>query len=95
LLKGIGLCNFLLITNLVSNPAFEYFLIEINQNLSKKAHSIPDGTVNQCSNQVGVITMLISGIVATTALVSVLVLLFVGSLALAAVDKHFDAGRIH
>jgi|GEM_PF-3822020 len=39
--------------------------------------------------------MLISGIVATTALVSVLVLLFVGSLALAAVDKHLDAGRIH
>lgn len=39
--------------------------------------------------------MLISGIVATAALVGVLVLLFVGGLALAAVDKHFDAGRKH
>lgn len=39
--------------------------------------------------------MLISGIVATAALVGVLVLLFVGGLALAAVDKHFDAGREH
>jgi hypothetical protein len=51
--------------------------------------------VSQCSNQAGVITMLISGIVGTTALVSVLVLLFVGGLLLAAVDKHFDAGREH
>lgn len=73
----------------------ECFLIEINHNLSQKAHSIPEGTVSQCSNQVGVITMLISGIVATTTLVAVLVLLFAGSLALAAVDKHFDAGREH
>lgn len=39
--------------------------------------------------------MLISGIVATTALVTVLVLLFVGGFALAAVDKHYDAARIH
>jgi hypothetical protein len=39
--------------------------------------------------------MVISGIVATTALVSVLVLLFAGGFVLAAVDKHFDAGRQH
>lgn len=39
--------------------------------------------------------MLISGIVGTAALVGVLVLLFVGGLALAAVDRHFDAGRKH
>jgi hypothetical protein len=70
-------------------------LIEINHNFFQKAHSIPEGTVSQCSNQAGVITMLISGIVGTTALVSVLVLLFVGGLVLAAVDKHFDAGREH
>lgn len=39
--------------------------------------------------------MVISGIIATVSLVGVLVLLFVGGLALAAVDKHFDAGREH
>jgi hypothetical protein len=39
--------------------------------------------------------MLISGIVGTTALIAVLLLLLVGGLALAAVDKHFDAGREH
>lgn len=39
--------------------------------------------------------MAISGIIATVSLVGVLVLLFVGGLALAAVDKHFDAGREH
>lgn len=39
--------------------------------------------------------MLVSGIVGTASLVAVLVLLFVGGLALAAVDKHFDAGREH
>jgi hypothetical protein len=39
--------------------------------------------------------MLVSGIVATAGLVSVLVLLLVGALALAAVDKHVDAGREH
>lgn len=39
--------------------------------------------------------MLISGIVGTTALVSVLVLLFISGLALAAVDRHLDAGRAH
>jgi hypothetical protein len=41
------------------------------------------------------IIMLVSGIVATVGLVSVLVLLLVAGLALAAVDKHFDAGREH
>lgn len=39
--------------------------------------------------------MLISGIVGTASLITVLVLLFVGGVALAAVDKHFDAGREH
>lgn len=39
--------------------------------------------------------MVISGIIATVSLVGALVLLFVGGLALAAVDKHFDAGREH
>ena len=39
--------------------------------------------------------MLISGMVATGALVAVLALLFVGGLVLAAVDKHLDAGREH
>lgn len=39
--------------------------------------------------------MLISGIVATASLVSVLLLLLAGALALAAVDNHFDAGREH
>lgn len=39
--------------------------------------------------------MLISGIVATTSLVAVLVLLFIGGLALAAVDRHLDVGREH
>lgn len=39
--------------------------------------------------------MTISGIIATVSLVGVLVLLFVGGLALAAVDKHFEAGREH
>lgn len=39
--------------------------------------------------------MLVSGIVATAGLVSVLVLLLVGALALAPVDKHVDAGREH
>jgi hypothetical protein len=39
--------------------------------------------------------MLISGIVGTTALIAVLLLLFVSGLALAAVDKHLDAGREH
>lgn len=39
--------------------------------------------------------MLISGIVGTTALVSVLVLLLAGGLVLAVVDKHLDAGREH
>lgn len=39
--------------------------------------------------------MFVSGVVATASLVAVLVLLFVGGLALAAVDKHVDAGRQH
>lgn len=39
--------------------------------------------------------MFISGVIGTVSLVAVLVLLFVGGLALAAVDKHFDAGREH
>lgn len=39
--------------------------------------------------------MLVSGIVATASLVAVLVLLFAGGLALAAVDKHCDKGREH
>jgi len=39
--------------------------------------------------------MLISGVVATGSLVAILVVLFLAGLALAAVDKHFDAGRKH
>jgi hypothetical protein len=39
--------------------------------------------------------MLVSGVIATASLVVVLILLFAGGLALAAVDKHFDAGREH
>lgn len=39
--------------------------------------------------------MLISGVVATGSLVVILVVLFLAGLALAAVDKHFDAGREH
>lgn len=39
--------------------------------------------------------MEVSGIIATGSLVAVLVLLFIGGLALAAVDKHFDADREH
>lgn len=39
--------------------------------------------------------MVISGIVATASLVGVLVLLFVGGLALALVDKKLDAKREH
>ncbi len=39
--------------------------------------------------------MFVSGVVATASLVTVLVLLFVAGFALAAVDKHFDAGREH
>lgn len=60
-----------------------------------KAQSTPEGTAQQCDNPAGEITMLVSGIVGTASLVAVLVLLFVGGLALAAVDKHFDAGREH
>lgn len=39
--------------------------------------------------------MLVSGIVGTVSLVAVLVLLFVGGLALAIVDKKMDAQREH
>lgn len=39
--------------------------------------------------------MFVSGVVATASLVVLLVVLFVAGLALAAVDKHFDAGRKH
>lgn len=39
--------------------------------------------------------MLISGIVGTASLVAVLILLLAGGLVLAAVDKHFAAGREH
>jgi hypothetical protein len=39
--------------------------------------------------------MLISGVVATGSLVAILVVLFLAGLVLAAVDKHFDAGRKH
>lgn len=39
--------------------------------------------------------MLISGIIATASLVVILVLLFVGGLALAAIDKKVDANREH
>jgi hypothetical protein len=39
--------------------------------------------------------MFVSGVIATASLVVVLVLLFVGGFALAAVDKHFDADREH
>lgn len=39
--------------------------------------------------------MLVSGIVGTASLVAVLVLLFVGGVALAVVDRHFDVNREH
>lgn len=39
--------------------------------------------------------MLVSGVIATASLVVVLILLLAGGLALAAVDKHFDADREH
>lgn len=39
--------------------------------------------------------MLVSGIVATGSLVALLVVLFAAGVALAAVDKHFDANRQH
>lgn len=39
--------------------------------------------------------MLVSGVVATASLVAVLVLLFVGGLVLAAVDKYADKKREH
>lgn len=39
--------------------------------------------------------MLISGVVATASLVTLLVVLLVAGLALAAVDKHCDKGREH
>lgn len=39
--------------------------------------------------------MSVSGIVATGSLVTLLVVFFVAGLALAAVDKHFDAKREH
>ena len=48
-----------------------------------------------CNNPDGEIIMLVSGVVATVSLVAVLVLLFVGDLALAAVDKHCDKNREH
>ena len=51
--------------------------------------------MSECNNPDGEIIMLVSGVVATVSLVAVLVLLFVGGLALAAVDKHFDKNREH
>jgi hypothetical protein len=39
--------------------------------------------------------MVISGVIATASLATLLVVLFVAGLALAAVDKHVDAGRQH
>jgi hypothetical protein len=39
--------------------------------------------------------MFISGVVATVALVAILVVLFLGGVALAMVDKHFDVNRQH
>ena len=39
--------------------------------------------------------MFVSGVIATVSLVAVLVLLFVGGVVLAAVDKHFDSDREH
>lgn len=39
--------------------------------------------------------MLVSGVIATASLIGVLVALFAVSLALIAVDKHFDANRQH
>ncbi len=39
--------------------------------------------------------MFVSGVVATASLVGVLLVLFVGAVGLAMVDKHFDEGRTH
>lgn len=39
--------------------------------------------------------MFVSGVIATVSLVAVLVVLFVGGLALAAVDRHVDKNREH
>jgi hypothetical protein len=39
--------------------------------------------------------MFVSGVVATAGLVGTLLVLFVGAVALALVDKRFDAGRRH
>ncbi len=39
--------------------------------------------------------MFVSGVVATASLVAILVVLFLGGVALAIVDRHFDAGRKH
>lgn len=57
-------------------------------------HSIREDTDNQRQGS-GEMSMLVSGIVGTASLVAILVLLFVAGLVLAAVDKHFDAGREH
>lgn len=63
------------------------------------AQSTPEGTVvpltEQCDNLDGEIIMLVSGIIGTASLVAVLVLLLVGGLALAVVDKKVDAHRQH
>lgn len=74
-------------------------LIEIKTRTPRNAQATPEGTVfpliDQCDNLDGEIIMLISGVVATASLVTLLVVLLVAGLALAAVDKHVDAGRKH
>jgi hypothetical protein len=74
-------------------------LIEINNQLRINAQSTPEGTVlpliDWCDNQDGEISMLVSGVVATASLVAILVVLFLGGVALALVDKHFDVNRQH
>lgn len=81
-----------------SNPA-KNCLIEIKNRWAQSAQSTPEGTAShvttQCYNQDGEDIMLVSGIVATGSLVALLVVLFAAGVALAAVDKHFDANRQH
>lgn len=74
-------------------------LIEIKHCAHVNAQSTPEGagfrSTNQRINQDGEINMFISGVVATASLVAILVVLLVGGVALALVDKHFDVNRQH
>lgn len=69
--------------------------MEIKNHSPPIAQATPEGTDNQCGNLSGEIIMLISGIIGAGSLVAVLVLLLVGGLVLAVVDKKVDAHRQH